>query len=166
MKEVRPDGSSIRRGPEASASFWSDGNVIWLRGKKPHRDGGPATIGPDGAQGWIRTNKLHREDGPAVITPSWGRWYREGRPMHKVVRRDGSVTTFPIDMHEGSVRWHRRDCGPATIQPDGTQFWRKDGKAHRDGGPSALYPNGHREWRWHGHELPCRPHAPPAGGMP
>ena len=44
---------------------------------------------------------------------------------------------------------HRTD-GPATICPDGTQYWFINGKLHRTDGPACIYANGSRYWYFNG----------------
>jgi hypothetical protein len=39
-----------------------------------------------------------------------------------------------------------RDDGPATIYPDGSQYWYRNGKLHRDDGPAIIYPDGTQLW--------------------
>jgi len=56
---------------------------------------------------------------------------------------------------------HRDNDLPATIRPNGSQRWYKDGKLHRDNDlPSVIYPDGTKYWHKDGNlhrdsDLPC-----------
>jgi hypothetical protein len=77
------------------------GNQVWYRNGRLHREAGPAVVWANGRQAWYRNGVLHRDDGPAVIDPDGTQfWYRNGR-------------------------LHRED-GPAVIWPDGQQAWYRD----------------------------------------
>ena len=47
-----------------------DGTKRWYKGRKFHREGGPAIEGTDGSKYWFKDDQYHREDGPAVEYPN------------------------------------------------------------------------------------------------
>lgn len=131
-------GALVHRDNGPAVEF-SNGDWIWKRDGKTHREGGPAermtNIGAFGKKNvgefWHRNGRLHREGGPAI---SWSNgtefWYREGQ-------------------------LHRLD-GPAShcMNTQITQ-WYVAGVRHRLDGPAKIYFNGHCEWWENGHMLSC-----------
>lgn len=133
----------------------------------PHREDGPAYIGPDGAKEWFKHGEFHREDGPAIIDKDGGEHYYVNGKLH---REDGPATSHPDkgeiwykngDIHrdggpamitkDGTQQWfqnskrHRED-GPAVIQDDGKQFYYINGRLHRENGPAVFSEDGYEEW--------------------
>jgi hypothetical protein len=99
----------------------SNGDQVWYRGGKRHRDDGPAVIHASGTQSWYRNGKRHRDDGPAVIYANGDQiWYREGKLNH--------------------------EDGPAVIEANGTRYWYRDDKLHREDGPAVIMSNGIQYW--------------------
>ena len=64
-----------------------DGDTIWYKDDKIHRDNGPAYISPRiGYKGWYKNGKRHREDGPAIINPTGagdGTWWLDNVCLSK-----------------------------------------------------------------------------------
>jgi hypothetical protein len=55
-------------------------------------------------------------------------------------------------LEDGTIIWmlpngdlHRED-GPATIRPDGTEYWYLNGLSHREGAPAIQCSDGSRTW--------------------
>lgn len=66
-----------------------NGAKVFVKGKKIHREGGPAVLETDGTLKWMVNGKYHREDGPAIISPDgtahWminGKHHRENGPAY------------------------------------------------------------------------------------
>jgi len=79
------------------------GQIIYYKGKKNHREDGPAVIHTDGSKEWYIEGKRHRIDGPACEWSNGTKsWYVEGK-------------------------YHRVD-GPAVEYADGYKIWYYQGQ--------------------------------------
>ena len=93
---------AVRNGDDSYIKY-SDGSECYFRGRKLHRDDGPAHISRAG-ETWYHNGTVHRTYGPAIIMT------------------DGTQ----IYMNNGFM--HRED-GPAKINADGEcEYWWKGGK--------------------------------------
>ena len=64
---------------EVHMQEYPNGDKIWSKNLKLHRDDGPAMELADGTKKWYRHGELHRDDGPAVIDASGAEFfYRDG----------------------------------------------------------------------------------------
>ena len=58
----------------------SNGDKVWFKNGKCHREDGPAFIYFDGSKYWFKNGKYHREDGPAVISSDGTKeWWINGK---------------------------------------------------------------------------------------
>jgi len=74
------------------------GDQIWWKGNKLHREDGPAIERANGTKEWHLNGKLHREDGPAVERANGTKlWYLNGK-RH---REDGPA----IEWANGTKEW-------------------------------------------------------------
>ncbi len=69
----------------------------------------------------------------------------------KLHRDDGPATIWP----DGTQYWYQhgvphRDDGPAITYADGARYWYRYGELHRDDGPAAIYASGTQYWYQHG----------------
>jgi len=93
----------------------------YKKGRKLHREGGPAIECENGTKYWYIDDKLHRLDGPAVeYSDGLKYWYKDNKR-------------------------HRAD-GPAIEHMNGDKEWFLNGKCHRTDGPAVEYANGYKEW--------------------
>ena len=59
--------------------FDSDGDEVWIKDGKYHREDGPATISPIWGKRWRQHGHFHRVDGPAIIwDDGFVEWYYNG----------------------------------------------------------------------------------------
>jgi len=116
---------SYRRPDDKPNLILADGTLAWLRGERPHREGGlPAVVRGDGTLEWWRGGIVHREGGlPAIVRPDGTReWWLNDRPD----RPSGLPT---IEKKDGTKQWWWR------AKPDLSLFpAREVGRVHASKG--------------------------------
>ena len=88
---------------EYTVKVYDDGDKLWYKNGKLHREDGPA-VERNGTKEWWVNGKLHREDGPALELNSTKEWWVNGKR-------------------------HRED-GPAVEWANGTKKWWVNGKQY------------------------------------
>ena len=79
------------------AAIYPDGEIIWCKDGRIHREGGPAIIHKEGFTEWYKDGREHRDDGPAVEWGDYKVWFKNG-VRHRV---DGPAVFYS----NGSVNY-------------------------------------------------------------
>ena len=109
--QILPNGDKIwrkdgrRHREDGPAVELADGNRIWMQLGFKHRLDGPAFISPEGYKAWWVNGKRHREDGPAVIHEDGGYdWYLNDRCLRME------------DWAEGVLKLHNKPSDPEAVK--------------------------------------------------
>lgn len=129
----------------------TEGNYEWLDAQgRYHRKDSPAVVYRDetGAVEYWENGEPHREEGPAFIGPGKREiWYTNGK-----ISRGGNEPA--VTERNGTQKWmmngeyYRGDGGPHLVTSKGTQKWFLDTEEtlHRLNGPALIHPDGREEY--------------------
>lgn len=78
-----------------------DGNKIWRRNGKKHRDDGPAVEYADGDKLWFQNGKIHRDDGPAAEYASGHKTWNQNGKLHR------SKDMPAVEWSSGRSEWYK-----------------------------------------------------------
>jgi len=77
---------------------YSDGSEVWYKGKKVHRDDGPAYVSRTGKK-WYCEGKVHRTDGPAIVHEDGTKFYFiHGEPCPPHVQSDDDLLLYLVHL--------------------------------------------------------------------
>ena len=85
---------------------YPDGDKIWYKDGRRHRENGPACEYADGTKHWYKEGKCHREVGPAVeFLDGTKYWYLEGKQFLRINLNNYVI----LDYYQGNynLTWYR-----------------------------------------------------------
>jgi hypothetical protein len=79
-----PKPAELNLGDGRSVFVYENGDRVWMKNEKLHREDGPALEFQDGIRKWYLNGKKHRKDGPAVeYADGTCEWWINGQRVEK-----------------------------------------------------------------------------------
>lgn len=86
--------------------FSRDGDELWFKDDRFHREDGPALQFIDGEKRWCIEGKLHRLDGPAIVCSDGTKeWYLDGNLVYSSYEDNTSYFELSNDMRKQIIKY-------------------------------------------------------------